>query len=359
MSSNIIESKRKKLVGHWLYNLINGISNKEILIIISLVPSKILIENFKDFFNSKFINDKNTNPEYTITNINEFINDKSLTKKNTILIGNKVADIDIFKNFENKALCYTKKSDFKNIKEDFFKPYLEIDEYINKPDITENEKSIFYLLESDAAKLISKSSHLLEDFIFNTYGEKSFCNQTSLRYLLKDTNLDQEEVKLLSEGTTKIIKKDGTTYKTSYSTFETSTSLQNEYLSRDLVIFKEKGLLTSRLSILIYRKAFFDMNANITQIGRYFSKVIGSRSKPIDLKKISRTCSINYDGLSKTKVKAYDLNKKIKSEKEIRIEVEKEIKENIAKKLLYFTDIDIVTIQRIVELPQSTLKKYK
>ena len=58
-------------------------------------------------------------------------------------------------------------------------------------------------------------------------------------------------------------------------------------------------------------------------------------------------------------MKAYNLNIKAKSEKEIKLETELEIKIHIAKKLLYFTDIEEKTISKIVELPINIIKKYK
>ena len=100
-------------------------------------------------------------------------------------------------------------------------------------------------------------------------------------------------------------------------------NLEKHYLYNDIIILKEKGFLTSRLSIVLYRKALFNINATITEIGRYFNKILGIKSQTIDLIKISKDSSVNYNILSKTKVKAYNLNIKAKSENEIKLFCEK------------------------------------
>ena len=71
----------------------------------------------------------------------------------------------------------------------------------------------------------------------------------------------------------------------------------------------------------IYRKANLDTDISVTEIGRYFSSK-HNKSKVVDLIKLSRDTSTSYDGLSKTKVKGYYLNTKVKGEKELRKELE-------------------------------------
>ena len=190
---------------------------------------------------------------------------------------------------------------------------------------------------------------MLNYFITNVYGEYSYFKETSFEYLIKDTNLDVDNENLW--------KKDIMISKPANFIF--GNNLEKHYLYNDIIILKEKGFLTSRLSIVLYRKALFNINATITEIGRYFNKILGIKSQTIDLIKICKDSSVNYNVLSKTKVKAYNLNIKAKSEKEIKLETELEIKIHIAKKLLYFTDIEEKTISKIVELPISIIKKYK
>lgn len=363
MTNNHIEEKRKELVGHWLYNLKNNIENEEVLFFLFNLTTQYLEDILNEFI-SNLLNESidNNKPEYTILDVKKLAENKSLLKKNTILIGadglvnkSNLVDLKNLLNLEKKALVY-KLSGLSNSK--LFLENLNINQYPTKLIINENEKYIFYLSQIKLSELIHKSSDTLKEFILNVYVNFFSIRRIDLQYLIKETNLNTEDDHLLEKIESTTICKKEKVYKTAFGEI-TTNSLQKEYLFRDIIILEEKGLLTSRLSIVLYRKAFLDINANVTEIGRYFNKLIGNKSKAIDLKKICKDSSINYDCLSKTKVKAYDLNVKTKSEKDIRIEIELEIKEHIAKKLIYFTNIDIETIQRIVELPMSKLKEYR
>jgi len=200
--------------------------------------------------------------------------------------------------------------------------------------------------------------NIRKEFLFNKFAGGYF-NQLYINYLIKDTNLAKSTQELIDNKINITITDDKTRDLASPKLTTIENTPIEEYIIRDIIILQEKNILTSRLSIAIYRKAMLDINANVTEIGRYYSKLLGQRSKSVNLKKICNGTSIDYDGLTKIIVKAYDLNIKEKSQKMLKYELELEIKENIAKKLLYFTNIDIDTIQRIVELPQSTLKKYR
>jgi hypothetical protein len=326
LTENHIEEKRKELVGYWFYNLKNNIENEEVL---------ILIYRFSTNHLNELLNNIHSKLEYNILNVKELAKDKSLLKVNTILIGT-INSIDKFqlsdlKNLRKKILIYNmhNSSDIH-----FFWEYSNA----TKPIINENEEYLFYLKWINPSELIYKPSYIVKEFILNIYGNFSSLRETDLKYLIKETNLNQENQYLLEklESISLLNNKKENVYQTAFGEIITN-SLQKEYLLRDIIILEEKGLLTSRLSIVLYRKAFLDIDANITEIGRYFNKLIGNKSKAIDLKKICKDSSVNYDCLSKTKVKAYDLNVKTKSEKDIRIEIELEIKEHIAKKLIYFT----------------------
>lgn len=335
---NTLEIKRKELIGNWFYNLKNNIINEDILFITSEKNNKICINLIKEFIHENISDSYKEKIKYTILDFKELKDNLELLSiKNLIIIGYQSINskIELSNLFPiKKILCYNfiDKIDF-----DFINVYFE------KHNLTHEEKDLIYINMFEPIKLIHESKSKIENFIFNIYGEYSFFKETNIIELLKDTNLDYHE-NYLKERNINV---------------SDIFNLKRNYLLKDVIILKEKGLLTSRLSIFLYRKALFNVDANVTEIGRYFSKYLGSKSKTIDLNKISIYSSTNYNGLTKTKVKAYDLNVKPKNEIEIRNEVELEIKIHIAKKLLYFTDIEEKTISKIVELPVSIIKKYK
>lgn len=341
----LINQKRKELIGNWFYNIKNRIENEEILFITTQQNTLNFENEINHLLNMYIIPTTYEGIEYNIFNSIDLKKNKTLlSKKNIILIGYEQLIINNFF-LDRKILCYNfiDGINLNEIKLD------NIELYSKKPVLSNDEKDLIYLNKLVPYELINKSSHMLNYFITNVYGEYSYFKETSFKYLIKDTNLDEDHENLWNKNIiiTKSIN----------SIFE--NNLEKHYLYNDIIILKEKGFLTSRLSIVLYRKALFNIDATITEVGRYFNKILGVKSQTIDLIKICRDSSVNYDVLSKTKVKAYNLNIKAKSEKEIKLETELEIKIHIAKKLLYFTDIEEKTISKIVELPINIIKKYK
>ncbi|RXJ85888.1 hypothetical protein [Arcobacter cloacae] len=334
---NILELKRKNFIGNWFYNLKNNIINEDILFISSFKNGIKIIDLLRDFINENICKSYYEGEKYTIIDFKELNgNIKLLSKKNLIIIGyksinSKIELTNLFSIRNKNILCY---NFFDNL------DFTYIDEYAEKPFLTPEEKDFIYFNMFEPITLLNESKEKIENFVFNVYGQYPFFKETNIINLLKDTNLDKSNKK---QETPNI----------------PSFKILDEYLKRDLIILKEKGILTSRFSIFLYRKALLNLNANLTEIGRYYSKYLDCKSKTVDLNKICVGTSTNYDNLTITKVKAYDLNIKPKTEVEIRNEVELEIKIHIAKKLLYFTDIEEKTISKIVELPISIIKKYK
>lgn len=331
---NTLETKRKKLVGNWFYNLKNNIKNEDILFISSSENNMKFINLVKDFIYDNINKDYHEGIKYSILDFKQLKENIKLPTTNLIIVGYKSInfEVDLIDLFSiEKILCYN------------FKDKIDldwIDRYTEKPILTPEEKDLIYINIFEPIGLLYESKTKIENFISNIYGEYSFFRETNIINLLKDTNLD------------KYNKKEKVANISFFKALD-------EYLKRDLIILKEKGILTSRFSIFLYRKALLNLNANSTEIGRYFSKKLGCKSKTVDLNKICVGTSTNYDNLTITKVKAYDLNIKPKTVAEIRNEVELEIKIHIAKKLLYFTDIEERTISKIVELPVNIIKKYK
>ena len=340
-----INQKRKELIGNWFYNIKHSIENEEILFITNRENTLTFENEIHHLLNTYIIPRNYEGTEYNIFNSIDLEKDKTLlSKKNIILIGYNQLSINKI-SLNKKILCYNFKNgiELNEIKLDNIKLYSK------KPVLSTDEKDLIYLNKLVPYELINKSSHMLNYFITNVYGECFYFKETSFKSLIKDTYLDVDNENLW--------KKDIMITKPINFIFE--NNLEKHYLYNDIIILKEKGFLTSRLSIVLYRKALFNIDATITEVGRYFNKLLGIKSQTIDLIKISKDSSVNYNVLSKTKVKAYNLNIKAKNEKEIKLETELEIKIHIAKKLLYFTDIEEKTISKIVELPISIIKKYK
>ena len=342
----LINQKRKELIGNWFYNIKNRIENEEILFITTQQNTLNFENEINHLLNMYIIPTTYEGIEYNIFNSIDLKKNKTLllSKKNIILIGYE----HLIKNkiFLDRKILFYNFIDGINLNE------IKLDNielYSKKPVLSNDEKDLIYLNKLVPYELINKSSHMLNYFITNVYGEYSYFKETSFEYLIKDTNLDVDNENLW--------KKDIMISKPANFIF--GNNLEKHYLYNDIIILKERGFLTSRLSIVLYRKALLNINATITEIGRYFNKILGIKSQTIDLIKICKDSSVNYDVLSKTKVKAYNLNIKAKSEKEIKLETELEIKIHIAKKLLYFTDIEEKTISKIVELPINIIKKYK
>lgn len=333
-----IETKRKRLVGNWFYNLKNNIENEDILFITSYKNNMKFSDLVKKFIYNNVDANYKEEIKYYILDFKQSKENRKLSAKRNLIIVESPSirfDIRLAELFSiKKILCYNfrQKIDLDSI-----------DSYSEKPTLTHDEKDLIYINMFEPSTLIHQPKSKIESFISNMYGEYPFFKETNIINLIKDTNLDYEEQYLYKRNTS----------------ISDILNLKKNYLLKDVIILKEKNILTSRLSIFLYRKALFNVDANITEIGRYFSKYIGSKSKTIDLTKISIDSSTNYNSLTKTKVKAYDLNVKPKNEIEIKNEVELETKIHIAKKLLYFTDIDEKTISKIIELPLSIIKKYK
>ncbi len=342
MYSQTIYNKRKMLIAYWLQNLKDGNENQEILYIAILNIYKSFIDKI-----TKEINQWTQN-EYTILRATEWIKNKPSSVNNLILIGDYKSSRDI-PGKSQKRILYVE-----------FHPNIFITDFfhtekIEKPKATEDEQIVLYLEQREPKDIVHKSYDAISYFLFN-YG-----GYNSISTLLKDTNLNLKAYDLIEKRVNLNIVNEETKHlpQPTRLTIQADKSIQDYYIKKDITILEEKGILTSRLSIAIYRQAMLDTSANKTEIGRYFSKALGNTSKIVDLKKICKGSSTDYDKLTKTKVKAYDLNIKPKSIKTIRNELELEIKEHIAKKLIYFTDIDIDTVQRIVELPKSALKSFR
>lgn len=331
--------KRIDLVHSWLNNLKKGKINKVILLIIVKTPVDEKLQNeIKNSIKKNFFQNEEKELKFNVFKLNECLHkdSKILTNEaNTILLASRNLSVNDIKKIQREVLCL----DFPNFH------YETPDDCFNKinidhdMDITDRINIPFLIGEKDPSDILSLDISLIKLFISNL----TIIRDEKIQNFLKNTNLYHDTNDLI----------DGQKYKR----LSLNQSIYEEYLLRDIIILKEKAILTSRLSIAIYRKAKLNFNANVTEIGRYYSKKF-SKSIIVDLKKLSQGSSIDYDDLSKTTVKAYNVSK-VKIEKEIKEEFEMAIKERIARKILSSTDLDIDTIATIVELSKDTIKSYQ
>lgn len=313
-------NKRIELVKHWLYNYERGIKNEEILIIRSHATYNVHITDKSESARIK--------AKFKTFELEEWLkNRESDYEDNIILTVNKIPSISQIKSIQMKILYISTFEQYKEYSLYDFLYSLDKDKPTSKPNISNNESIIHYIYKHEPLEAIQKIQANCTWYLSDIFQFFERPSHTFSTLLIRNTNLP------------------------------TNNDLI-PYLLNDIEILKIKGILTSRLAISLYRRATFDLDANVTQIGLYYSKIFG-KSKVVDLKNISKDTSVNYNGLSKTIVKAYDIYKKCKSEKEIRKELEIEIKQDIARKLFNFTDIDFDTVKKIVELPRTALEKLR
>jgi hypothetical protein len=327
-----VENKRIELVRNWF----NQSENDEIIIFIF----DYMHEALEDKIKKNITSENKETTKYYICNISKISIDEIKSKKNIILIGDSFILLSAIKNLKRKILFINMPLKNSLLMRQYYS-FKNLTATDTKVELSEIDDSLLFIEERNPLDIIEKSNNVITIFLVNPFGSYHTTNikALSLVNLLKGTNI--------------FINNNNKDSKIS------NINLRTEYLKRDIAILKEKNILTSRLSIAIYRKSFLDVVASTTKIGRYFSKEFNSKSKGIDLKQLSKDTSVNYDGFSKTKVRAYDLNIKPKSEKEIRFELKEEIKEEIALKLFAFTHINIETAQKVLDLPISKLKKYR
>ena len=212
---DILEIKRKKLLGNWFYNLKNNIINEDVLFLSSSENNMKFINLVKDFIYENVNENYHEGIKYSILDFKQLKENIKLPKKNLIIIGYKSInfEIDLINLFSiKKILCYN----FIN------KIDLDcIDTYVNKPILTLEEKNLIYINTFEPITLINEPKEKIENFVFNIYGQYSFFKETNIINLLRDTNIDKYNQKQEIANMPFLMA-------------------LNEYLLRDLIILKEK-----------------------------------------------------------------------------------------------------------------------
>jgi hypothetical protein len=260
----------QKIINTWINNSSKDILNDEILLLVF----KTSIHSYHQQYSSKvkqFFFNLFNKKSYQIFDMKELENlsqlEEDIGKKNIILLGYQGMSIDKITNINLKILLLFKpmQSYFndKTIDELF-----EID-YTNKPYIhtvlIENINPV-EIIDSNSYTIIY--NHLIR--LFNPI----IFNQTFPLFCCIHTALESDR------------------------TFFPPVSFL-KILDNDLHILLQKKQLTSRLAIAIYKASTLKFNANNTEIGTFFRKELGVKSKAYKLPE-------PYPQI----VKAYDLNKR-------------------------------------------------
>ncbi|QOY51365.1 hypothetical protein [Candidatus Sulfurimonas baltica] len=290
-----IESKRSSLVKEWFKNLLEGNINNEILLLKNVTEN---VSEMLTFLLKKYNCPRN---KYKIANALEYIStfhkDKDLNiililpmNKNSLFIDNM--------NLLNRSLLFIpNQNEF----------YAKIEDYVDlsmmqnssQIEILEKERYLYYIEKIDPLHLIKNRT------------------KTEIIAYLKFV-IDEGLIPwFLTESYSVLIDK---------SNFKIG-SLFNSIQS-DLEMLNSTQVLTSRLAIIIYRVAMLSPESTTTEVGRYFHKKIGSKSKTYNYKLLHKRYNLDSGVVDKelgsNNFKAYDLTKN-ESEKAIRVEIAKNL----------------------------------
>jgi hypothetical protein len=95
-------------------------------------------------------------------------------------------------------------------------------------------------------------------------------------------------------------------------TKETTYSVNNqsklkELLDEDIDLLKYKRILTSRLSIVIYRLLYFDLNAKATAIGNFYREELNVKSKSYKFNYLNNTYDFYFPTLANKSFRGYEI----------------------------------------------------
>jgi hypothetical protein len=312
--NNDIEKMRSAFIFKWFNDLLTNKPPESILILeetfsdINCIIGRLLKEYNYD--NSKYII---TNPYIYRQDLKKYrgkyvVLILPLTKENMPLLSdNKLP--------ENNLLYVPKKNNFYSNFDNYINPDINKDTTINT--LMEEDKYLFYIEPTDPFNLIKVKTddELITFFKFTINdGYLSWFGYKKYNLLTHDINVDSEDI--------------------------------FEVIKTDLTMLRVNQILTSRLAVLIYRIAKLKPSATVSEVGRYFHKQTGSKSKTLNyelIKKQKTLKGVDLDiNLKGKNFKAYDLTVN---------EFEIAIRKDIAMKLesLNLQGLDSKTIAEITQ----------
>ena len=247
--SERVENTRDLLIHHWFNNSLKNRKSKNILLVDDSIKnfqvprSKAVNKYSRASIN--YINTNNDNAKWMVCKIN--------------------SNIDCSDSFEkmykmNDVLYIPKESDFyKNI-ELYIKE--EVDDEIKDISIDEQDRCLYYIEQKDPLDFINSTSLVdLYNWLKHHIIDR---NSAYALFYGKYINLIFHKIDL------------------------TERDILEDILYSDICLLKKNNILKSRLAVIIYRIAMVKLKASIIEVGRYFSKKIGSKSKTLNYNLIEK-----------------------------------------------------------------------
>jgi len=298
--------KHNNLINDWFYNVSKNIVNDEILFLKE--DQEHLVPTIKNEL-------KRNNFECRVIDIFQYIIDyDSLKNINCILYKIDNTKPIHYQSFLEKKLLLV---------QDNIVSYINAVKN-NQQAIQNEERFLYYVEKVNPLNIIKGSNIKIESFV-------NF--SVNITFLMQN----------IYDGFNLLLNK------TSYKKESFDHSLQS-----DIGNLKEYSILTARLAVIIYRIANLNLHASVTEVGRYFHKQLGSKSKTYNYKlmiKSNNTASLLLDDTLKGKnFKVYDLTV---NGFEIAIRIE------IAKKLLALKEIklDAITVSKVTMIDIEEVEK--
>lgn len=258
------------LLNKWIYNLCYGIDNKEILLLLypPHVNKNISGEssNIIDKINSKIKELKPSSKVYNIFDFKDFYSiNQFQNNKNTILVSNVRIDINKLENCGNTILYF-------NVNIEINKTIFTFDKRLNL-DNNELYKQYYrynYIKLMNPINILQREFSIIYNLIFRLFENNNFYN-----------------IELLKSN----------------KSIDTGTWI--EQIKEEIYVLTFHNILTSKLAITIYKICTFNFHENNKNIGIFYSKQLGIKSKTMHLPNIHK----NKIQMLSIKAKAYDLKK--------------------------------------------------
>jgi len=315
--------KQNRLITEWFNNLLDNKINNEILYLENVDPNTVRsIRDLLFKYNAdKFVYVSDVIEDLdSIENKNNVILFLKIKNNRSKFIGSKMLG-------KLKLLFVPRKSIFYNKMENYIDP-TNIRKH-PKVDISENERFLYYIEKVNPINLITNRTYFEIVSFLETSIKRSFIfmePDEMLSLLLDKTNYKKEN----------------------YVDF-----IGN--LTSDIMNLKNFQILTSRLAVVIYRIANLNLDATTTEVGRYFHRELGSKSKTYNYRLMYKQTEADI-GLNIAK----DLGGKNFKAYDLRIdESERNTKIQIALKLIKLKKcpLDADTIGKLTDLPIKEIEK--
>lgn len=328
--------KKLEIIANWLYKIKRGLINDEIL----LFPIDMALNRFdlSRFLNKLSIKNEileleniSYSPEFNTIYLINNIDYSSIKEK----INLEIVNIILFSSDSNVITSYV---DYRKIfiffNYDSNEPLKNIFSFFNKDTlkdysdikITEKDRLKIYLEKQNPILLLKSDYEVFKEYLLYKLFDSTQPIYKSFNHLIKETKYDKYLV---------------------------NKNILKKLIFFELMLLKEKNILTSTLAMLIYKITTLDLKADKTKIGNYYRKQLGIKSKNQYYlnKLLEDSHSKDIEEFLK-QAKVYDLNNS-----QIILSNEDILKIRIAKKLFLKNKLNLTSneIQEITELSPSLM----